>query len=174
VSGRRLWGWHRLDPYWAEQIIASAAIRPGELVVDLGAGDGALTLPLPDAGARVIAVELHAGRMNKLRAKVGDHSASVVRCDLEDFVAPGRPFRLVANPPYGMTGAVLPFAARSRYLMSADLVLQRAVVRRVVVQGRRELRRFHARRGLSLPRNAFVPPPNVDSAVLQLRRRRWQ
>jgi 23S rRNA (adenine-N6)-dimethyltransferase len=68
----------------------------------------------------------------------------------------------------------LPFAARSRYLMSADLVLQRAVVRRVVVQGRRELRRFHARRGLSLPRNAFVPPPNVDSAVLQLRRRRWQ
>jgi 23S rRNA (adenine-N6)-dimethyltransferase len=90
-----------LDPYWAEQIIASAAIRPGELVVDLGAGDGALTLPLPDAGARVIAVELHAGRMNKLRAKVGDHSASVVRCDLEDFVAPGRPFAWSPILPMG-------------------------------------------------------------------------
>ena len=64
MSGRRPWGWHRLDPDWAEGIVASAAIRPGELVVDLGAGVGALTLPLLGAGARVIAVELHAGRVS--------------------------------------------------------------------------------------------------------------
>ncbi|HET9301341.1 MAG TPA: rRNA adenine N-6-methyltransferase family protein [Propionibacteriaceae bacterium] len=62
MSGRRPWGWHRLDPYWVEQIVAGAAIRRGELVVDLGAGTGALTMPLLEAGARVIAVELHAGR----------------------------------------------------------------------------------------------------------------
>jgi hypothetical protein len=42
-------------------------------------------------------------------------------------------------------------------------------VRRAVEQG--GLRRFQARPGLTLPRNAFVPPPLVDSAVLQLRRR---
>jgi 23S rRNA (adenine-N6)-dimethyltransferase len=172
VSGRRPWGWHRLDPYWADQIVASAAIRPGELVVDLGAGTGALTLPLLEAGARVIAVELHTGRAHQLRAKVGDHAASVVECDLEDFVPPGRPFRVVANPPYGLTGAVLSFVARASHLTAADLVLQRAVVRRVVEQGRRGLRRFQARCGLLLPRAAFVPPPPVDSAVLQLRSRR--
>jgi 23S rRNA (adenine-N6)-dimethyltransferase len=172
VSGRRPWGWHRLDPYWAEQIVASAAIRPGELVVDLGAGTGALTLPLLQAGARVIAVELHERRANQLRAKVGDHAASVVRCDLQDFVAPGCPFRLVASPPYALTTAVLSFVARSPYLVAADLVLQRAVVRRLIDRGRRDLRRFHARRGLALPRSAFTPPPPIDSAVLQLRRRR--
>jgi hypothetical protein len=44
VSGRQPWGWHRLDQDWAERIVAAAAIRPGELVVDLGAGTGALTL----------------------------------------------------------------------------------------------------------------------------------
>jgi 23S rRNA (adenine-N6)-dimethyltransferase len=161
-----------LDPYWAEQIVAAAAIRPGELVVDLGAGTGALTLPLLEAGARVIAVELHARRARQLRAKVSDHAASVVECDLEDFVAPKRPFQVLANPPYALTSAVLTFIARASHLTVADLVLQRAVVRRVVDQDRRQLRRFHASRGLSLPRNAFVPPPPVDSAVLQLRRLR--
>jgi 23S rRNA (adenine-N6)-dimethyltransferase len=100
------------------------------------------------------------------------YAASVVECDLEDFAAPGRPFRLVANPPYALTAAVLSFVARSSYLSGADLVLPRAVVRRVVDQGSRDLRRFHSRRGLPIPRNAFVPPSPVDSAVLQIRRLR--
>jgi 23S rRNA (adenine-N6)-dimethyltransferase len=151
--------------------VAGAAIRPGELVVDLGAGTGALTLPLLEAEARVIAVELHPGRARRLREKV-DHAAAVVERDLEDFVPPGRPFRVVANPPYAMTAAVLAFVALARHLTAADLVLQRAVVRRVVDEDRRQLRRFRARRGLPLPRCAFVPPPPVDSAVLQLRPRK--
>ena len=172
MSGRRPWGWHRLDPYWAEQIVAAAAIRPGELVVDVGAGTGALAMPLIQAGARVIAVELHAGRARQLRAKLSDHAASIVECDLADFIPPGRPFRLLANPPYALTAAVLAFVARSTHLTAADLVLQRAVVERVADHGRKDLRRFQARRGLPLPRKAFMPPPPVDSAVLQLRRRR--
>lgn len=101
-----------------------------------------------------------------------DSDAAVVECDLEDFVPPGRPFRVMANPPYALTAAVLGFVARARHLTAADLVLQRAVVRRVVDQDRRQLRRFHAGRGLSLPRDAFVPPPPVDSVVLQLRPRK--
>jgi methylase of polypeptide subunit release factors len=80
VAGRRPWGWHRLDPYWAEQIVAGAAIRPGELVVDLGAGTGALTVPLLEAGARVIAVSC-------------THECSL------GLHPPGVP-PVVANPPY--------------------------------------------------------------------------
>lgn len=171
MSGR-LWGWYRLDQYWAEQIVAAAAIRPGELVVDLGAGTGALTVPLLEAGARVIAVELHTGRARRLREKVVDRAATVVESDLQHFSPPGRPFRLVANPPYALTAAVLDFVARASHLTAADLVLQRAVVRRVVDLGRRDVRRFDASCGLLLPRNAFLPPPPVDSAVIQLRRRR--
>src|SRR5687768_11820728 len=72
---------------------------------------------------------------------------------------PGRPFRVVANPPYALTAAVLALIAQARHVTAADLVLQRAVVRHVLDRGRRDLRRFHARRGLLLPRIAFVPPP---------------
>jgi 23S rRNA (adenine-N6)-dimethyltransferase len=87
VDARRPWGWHRLDPDWAERIVADAAIRPGELVVDLGAGVGPLTLPLLEAGGRVIAVELHPTRARRLQEKVSGRAAAVVECDLEDFVA---------------------------------------------------------------------------------------
>ena len=45
------WGWHRLADDWAERIVAAAGIRPGELVLDIGAGHGALTGPLVRAGA---------------------------------------------------------------------------------------------------------------------------
>lgn len=42
--------------------VEAAGVRGGDLVVDLGAGTGALTRPLLAAGARVLAVELHPGR----------------------------------------------------------------------------------------------------------------
>ncbi len=65
---RRQWGWHPLRPDWARTLVSDSPVRPGDLVVDLGAGTGALTGPLLDAGARVIAVELHPGRASTLRS----------------------------------------------------------------------------------------------------------
>jgi 23S rRNA (adenine-N6)-dimethyltransferase len=53
-------------------------------------------------------------------------------------------------------------------LTAADLVLQRAVVRRYASGA---ARRFSLTAGLALPRRAFLPPPQVDSAVLVIRRR---
>ena len=59
VRSRRAWGWHPLTDEWAARIVADAAVCPGELVLDIGAGHGALTAKLVERGARVIAVELH-------------------------------------------------------------------------------------------------------------------
>ena len=56
------WGWYRLDPAWADRLVADSGVSRGDLVLDIGAGDGALTEPLLERGARVIAVELHPGR----------------------------------------------------------------------------------------------------------------
>ena len=104
-TSRRAWGWHRLDHEWAARIVAQAGIRPGELVLDIGAGEGALTAPLIRAGSRLVA---------------------------------------------------------------ADLVLQRAVVRK---HASRRTRGFRVSMGAPVPRRAFRPPPQVDSAVLVVRRR---
>jgi 23S rRNA (adenine-N6)-dimethyltransferase len=59
---------------------------------------------------------------------------------------------------------------RGSRLVAADLVLQRAVVRKHASDG---ARRFSLTSGLILPRRAFLPPPRVDSAVLVVRRRRY-
>jgi 23S rRNA (adenine-N6)-dimethyltransferase len=173
--GRRTWGWHRLDSTWAERVVDAARVRPGELVLDVGAGNGALTAPLVCAGARVLAVELHAGRADRLRQLFRDEPVTVIQTDASDLRLPTRPYRVVASPPYGISTALLErLLAPGSRLVAADLVLQRAVVNRYVA-GRatgseRWLRRYDVSLGLRLPRKAFQPPPKVDSAVLVLRR----
>lgn len=168
------WGWYRLADEWAARVVAAAGVRPGELVFDIGAGEGALTEHLLRAGARVMAVELHPRRVAVLRRRFPE--ATVVHADAAALRLPRRPFRVVANPPYGITTSLLrQLLAPGSRLAAADLVLQRAVVRRYADGGARGagrwLRSFEADAGLSLPRRAFLPPPRVDSAVLVVRRR---
>ena len=165
---RRAWGWHRLADEWAARVVAAAGVRPGELVLDIGAGEGALTAHLVRAGARVVAVELHPRRAGVLRERFP--GIAVVYADAASIWLPRRPFRVVANPPYGITSSLLrTLLAPGSRLVAADLVLQRAVVRE---HASGAARRFSLTAGLTLPRRAFLPPPHVDSAVLVVRRRR--
>ena len=164
---RRAWGWHRLADEWAARVVAAAGVRPGELVLDIGAGEGALTAHLVRAGAQVVAVELNSQRACVLRERFP--GVTVVLADAELLRLPGRPFRVVASPPYGISSTLLrTLLAPGSRLTAADLVLQRAVVRRYASVA---ARRFSLTAGLTLPRRAFLPPPHVDSAVLVVRRR---
>ena len=71
--------------------MVDAAAVGDHLVVDVGAGTGALTDPLLRAGARVVAVELDPGRAARLRERFADEPVTVVRADLETLRWPGRP-----------------------------------------------------------------------------------
>ena len=165
---RRAWGWHRLTDEWAARVVAAAGVRPGELVLDLGAGEGALTAHLVRAGARVVSVELNPRRAAVLRERFP--GVTVVHANAASVPLPGRPFRVVASPPYGISSTLLrTLLAPGSRLAAADLVLQRAVVRKYASG---PARRFNVTVGLALPRRAFLPPPHVDSAVLVIRRRR--
>jgi 23S rRNA (adenine-N6)-dimethyltransferase len=149
-------------------VVAATGVRPGELVLDIGAGEGALTAHLLRAGARVVAVELNRRRAAVLRAQFP--GITVVHADAASIRLPGRPFRVVASPPYGISSGLLrTLLAPGSRLVAADLVLQRAVVRKYASGAARG---FSLTAGLTLPRRAFLPPPHVDSAVLVVRRRR--
>jgi 23S rRNA (adenine-N6)-dimethyltransferase len=175
-ANARRWGWHQLDDRWADRVVAEAGIRPGELVLDVGAGTGALTGPLVAAGARVIAIELHPGRLDALRTRFGDHDVTVVKADAGSLRLPRRPFRVVANPPFDITSALLRrlLAPRSR-LVAADLVLPRPAVQRWASgrapgAGRWQLS-HHVGAGGRVPRSAFLPRAPVDCQTLVIRRR---
>lgn len=156
--------------------MADAGIRAGDLVLDIGAGQGALTEPLLSAGAYVVAVELHPGRAEQLRRQFAGAPVKVVRCDASVLRLPRRPFKVVSNPPFALSSVLLTnlLAPWSR-LIAGDLVLQRPVVRRwadgAPAGSARWLRTWTAESGRSLPRSAFRPPPRVDSAILVIRRR---
>jgi 23S rRNA (adenine-N6)-dimethyltransferase len=149
--------------------VADAGVRPGELVVDIGAGDGVITGALVRAGARVLAVELHPGRAHNLATAFSGQPVSVLRMDALELRLPARPFRVVASPPYGISSALLRLlTCRGSRLVAADLVLQRAVVRRWSAG---LPARWRAEPGRAVPRRAFRVPPKVDSGVLVIRRR---
>jgi 23S rRNA (adenine-N6)-dimethyltransferase len=94
----------------------------------------------------------------------------VVQADAATLRLPRRPFRVVASPPYGITAGLLSLLlAPGSRLVAADLVLQRAAVRKYA---ERRIRGYRITQGAALPRRAFQPPPRVDSAVLVIRRHR--
>lgn len=176
ASGNARWGWHRLAPTWADRIVADAGISPGDLVVDIGAGTGAVTAPLVAAGARVIAVELHPQRLALLRDRFADDDVVVVRADAADLRLPRRPFRVVANPPFAATSQVLKrLLGPGSRLLRADLVVQRAAAHRWAA-GRapgagRWARDYEVGMGRTVPRRAFTPRPPVDCSTLVITRR---
>ena len=148
---------------------------PGDLVIDVGAGDGAFTEPLVHRGARVVAVELHPGRAAALRRRYGS-SVIVVQADAADLRLPRRPFKVVANPPFAVTMALVRrLVAPGSRLERADLIVPRHVARRwesgTAPGARRWERAFAVERKCAPPRAAFDPPPPQDPARLVVRRR---
>ncbi len=111
-------------------------------------------------------MESHPRRVAVLRERFP--GITVLHADATAIPLPGRPFRVVANPPYGISSSLLRMLlAPGSRLVAADLVLQRAVARK---HASGTAQRFSMTVGLALPRNAFLPPPHVDSAVLVVRR----
>jgi 23S rRNA (adenine-N6)-dimethyltransferase len=172
---RTRWGWHRLDSRWADRLVDDAGIQSGDLVLDIGAGTGALTDPLLRRGARVIAFELHPTRAKELRRKFANANVTVVQADGSDLRLPRRPFRVVANPPFAISVALLRrLTAPGSRLVRADIIVPRHLAERWV-SGKapgagRWGRDFVCSIGRPLPRSAFTPPAPNAVSVLVIRR----
>jgi 23S rRNA (adenine-N6)-dimethyltransferase len=171
------------DQHTIAGLIDAASIEPGDLIVEPGAGTGALTIPLAEAGARVVAYETDPFWTGKLAASVEQRGLqSRVQLLTVDFLRsplPTERFRVVANPPFHLTTVLL-----ARLLdhpdggpWRVDLVVQREVADKRSVSPPRDLRSaawapwWVFERGPTIPRRSFRPVPDVDAALLTIRRR---
>jgi 23S rRNA (adenine-N6)-dimethyltransferase len=162
----------------AERLVGLARIEPGERVYDLGAGTGLVTTALAAAGARVIAVERDPNLARKLRARFAATPAvTVLEGDL-DHVRLQAPFKVVANPPFNRTAALLRrllFEAPAP--TAAALVLQREAARKwaglpsPTAVSLAAAPWFELSVGAPFRRSDFTPRPGVEVAVLSIARR---
>jgi 23S rRNA (adenine-N6)-dimethyltransferase len=149
-------------------------------VLDLGAGYGAITAALAQAGARVIAVERDPRLVGRLERRFSEHpGVRVVEADLRVIPLPRREFLVVANPPFSATTALLRrlLGDRNVPLAGADLILAWGVAKWLTSSRPRdaETARWTARYEVRLVRrvtaDSFAPPPSVDAAHVSIRPR---
>jgi 16S rRNA (adenine1518-N6/adenine1519-N6)-dimethyltransferase len=172
------------DPAALDAIVAAAELEAGDRVVEVGPGLGVLTRRLLAAGATVLAVELDPRLAAYLRRELGGVTGfELIEADAltlhprECF--PGQEFKLVANIPYHITSPLLhAFLEGERPPELSVLLVQAEVAARVAAPpgGTSYLSLFvqniaDAEIVGSVPAAAFEPEPDVDSAILRLRRR---
>lgn len=159
----------------AETIVREAGVAPGDLVVDLGAGRGALTAPLVRAGARVLAVERDYALVTELRSRFP--SARVVQADAIRWIWPEEPFAVVANLPFAAAAGILRSLLDDPRvpLRRADVIVQWEFAAKHAAVWPSTMRSVHwgAWWRLSVSRrlapSAFAPRPSVVAAVLTIR-----
>lgn len=173
-------GQHFLTAPWAASaLVHSLALQPGETILEIGPGKGALTATLLKTGHRVIAIEKDPALVAVLREKFADEIRSGRLSILESDVRDSTPsnlglgaYVLAANIPYYITGEIIrDFLTAPQQPRAMALLIQKEVADRIVAEKGSILsisvRIFGTPRLVKkVPRGNFSPPPSVDSAII--------
>lgn len=165
----------------AERIADAAALTPSETVLEIGPGTGMLTKALLTRAARVVAVEADSSLLPGLEERFAPEIAAgkleLVSADIRSFepASIGSPYALVANIPYYITGEIIrQFLTAQHKPRSMTLLVQKEVAVRIAREKKGSLLSLSVKAygtpkyQFTVPRGAFVPAPNVDSAVLSI------
>ncbi len=194
VRPRRSLGQHFVvDPNTAARVVRLAGVAPGQRIVEIGAGCGALTVALADAGAKVLALEIDDRLLGALEEVTAGRAVEVLHADATDLAAwsprldtgtppagAGENWKLVANLPYNVaTPLLLDVLDRLPQITDMVVMVQREVAERLAAPP------GHPAYGLpslkvacwaradvlgSVPPTVFWPRPRVSSALLAIRR----
>jgi 16S rRNA (adenine1518-N6/adenine1519-N6)-dimethyltransferase len=185
-TARKRFGQHFLhDPWVIDQMIAAIDPQPGEHVVEIGPGLGAITVPLVARTGNVDAVELDRDLATRLPARLQCpaglrvHNADALRFDLTDLAAGGpHSLRIAGNLPYNISTPLLfHLLDHAGVIRDMHVMVQEEVADRIAsppgygAYGRLSIMvQLHCRveKLFTVGAGAFQPPPRVSSAVLRL------
>jgi 16S rRNA (adenine1518-N6/adenine1519-N6)-dimethyltransferase len=174
-----------VDPNTVRRVARLAEVGAGDRVVEIGAGLGSLTLALVETGAAVTAIEIDAGLVRVLREVVEPAGVRVVEADamtLDWAALLGHgPWVLVANQPYNIaTPLVAALLDEVPGIERMLVMVQREVAERLAAgagdeaYGAVSVKVAYwatARIVGRVPSTVFLPEPNVESALVDVRRR---
>jgi len=184
-------GRHRARKRFGQHFLADAGVidaivnaidpRPGQSLVEIRPGLGALTGPLLHRCGALTVIELDRDLAARLRRQAGLTviEADVLKVDFPALAAAaGQPLRIVGNLPYNISTPIL-FHLLGAAASVADqhFMLQKEVVNRMAAApgnkdyGRLTVMlqwRYSIEPVLAVPPEAFEPPPRVDSSVVRM------
>lgn len=173
------------DPYVIDRIVASINPKPGQHLIEIGPGKGAITESLLDAlEGDLDVVELDRDLIPILRTQFFNypnftiHEADALQFDFGSLAKDGRPLRMVGNLPYNIsTPLMFHLLKYAELIQDMHFMLQKEVVERLCAApgdsayGRLGIMmqyRCEARYLFTVPPGAFNPAPKVDSAIVRL------
>jgi 16S rRNA (adenine1518-N6/adenine1519-N6)-dimethyltransferase len=175
---RKRFGQHFLhEAGVVRRIVEAVAPAKGDLIVEIGPGEGVLTRPLAEAAGALHVIEIDRDLAAALRPLAGVvvHEADALEFDYSQFP---RGLRVVGNLPYNISTPLLFHLARYAALVrDMHFMLQLEVVERMVAApstpayGRLSVAlqaRFALEKLFNVAKGAFRPPPKVESALVRL------
>jgi 16S rRNA (adenine1518-N6/adenine1519-N6)-dimethyltransferase len=182
---RKRWGQHFLcDRAVADRIVETAEVGPDSIVLEIGPGLGALTDQLAVRAARLYLIEIDRELATRLESRYADNprvevlQGDALAVPLDEIVREPSA-TLVANLPYNISTPLLfRFLELRRRFPRAVLMLQKEVAARIVARAGSDdygvtsvlVQAFAGvRLAFGVSRRSFLPPPRVDSAVVDIR-----
>jgi 16S rRNA (adenine1518-N6/adenine1519-N6)-dimethyltransferase len=184
---KKSFGQHFLhDRRYIDRIVSAIKPRAEDFVVEIGPGEGALTLPLLAAAGKLTAIELDTDLIPGLRARAASAGElHIVHADVlkVDFSAMAHShgvtrMRIAGNLPYYISSPILFHCVKhAAAIEDMHFMLQKEVVDRMAAEpGSKVYGRLSVMLQLAckveplfeVPPEAFRPPPKVNSAVVRL------
>ena len=176
-----------MDRNLARRIVGEVRVAPGETVLEIGPGRGALTRGLARevarAGGRLVLVELDDHLARELEATYGEREdvtvlhRDVLTVDLDEVTGDPGSLKVVGNIPYNVTSPILFHLLTPPRPREILIMVQKEVADRLLAEpgtgefgaltvGVRSVARVEA--VLRVPPGAFRPRPRVDSRVVRI------
>ena len=177
-----------IDPHVLDKIIRSAEITEEDCVIEIGPGIGCVTQALLENAGKVISIEIDDQLIPILTEQFGNEPnfklihKDVLKVDLKKLIeeeSPGKKVKVVANLPYYITTPIIMTLLENELpIESITVMVQKEVADRLASKpGTKQYGAITVSVNYfcdsylvaNVPRNCFLPRPNVDSAVIQLR-----
>ncbi|MEO6797609.1 MAG: 16S rRNA (adenine(1518)-N(6)/adenine(1519)-N(6))-dimethyltransferase RsmA [Candidatus Dormibacter sp.] len=181
IRFQRKWGQNFLaDRQSLDRLVEALELSKDDRVLEVGPGLGVLTVELSRRAEQVVGIEIDPNCIRALELTVRDRpnvrivQGDVLRTPIGELLQ--TPYRVLGNIPYNLTGALMVYLLEQpRTASRIDLVVQKEVAERLAapagawslatlgvrVYGRPKIL-------MTLPREAFFPPPQVASALLRI------